>query len=66
MIQGNTMALNKWISAHNDVSNIQTEDVKLIQTLNSMNTSELNISSGTVTSLDQQLPVQDQRKMTHI
>ena len=24
MIQGNTMAVNKWISAHNDVSDINT------------------------------------------
>ena len=62
MIQGNTMALNKWISAHNDVSNIQIEDVELIQALNSINTFELNVDSGTVNSLDQQLPAQDQSK----
>ena len=56
------MALNKWISAHNDVSNIQIEDVELIQALNSINTSELNVDSGTVNSLDQQIPAQDQSK----
>ena len=40
----------------------QIEDVELIQALNSINTSELNINSGTVTSLDQQIPAQDQSK----
>ena len=62
MIQGNTMALNKWISAHNDVSNIHIEDVELIQALNSINTSELNINSGTVNHWISKLLAQDQNK----
>ena len=56
------MALNKWISAHNDVSDIQIEGVELVQALNSIHTSELITNSGTVNSLNQQPLAQDQTK----
>ena len=65
MMQGNAMALNKWISAHNDVSNIQIEDVELVQALNNIHTSELNINSGTVNSLVSNFQHKITAKMTH-